>query len=390
MDDALKSAITNARTRTELEDLYLPYRPKRQTRAQKALDAGLGPVEAALWAGQAIDLNGFVCDGFADLAAIEKGARDIAAERLSEMPALRQWTRQRLKREGTLVSKARQLADNSRFTDYAEHQESLAKTPAHRAMAMFRGRDAGELSLSVELVDTAEADILDGLKALIDWPGTDFAQTALRWAWRTKLKPSLESECLADLWQLAEEGALEVFQKNLHALLMAPPAGTRPTLGLDPGLRTGCKGTVIAATGELLAHETLFPLAPHNKTQAFQAKIRQWVDHYRIELIAVGNGTGGRETLDLVVEAIAGKSGVTAVSVSESGASVYSASPLASQEFPDLDVSYRGAVSIARRLQDPLAELVKIDPRRWASDSTSMMSIRIDWPTASIRSLNSV
>ena len=363
LTDTLRDAIMRAGTRTELEDLYLPFKPKRQTRAQKALQAGLGPLESDLWHGKQTEPNAYVCELFADEAAVLKGARDIAAERLSEQAQLRQWTRQRLSSEGVLTSRARQLAPDSRFADYAEHQEPFAKTPPHRAMAMFRGRDAGELSLSIELPDVPESDILSSLARLIDWPNSEFAQTALRWAWRTKLKPAMESECLAQLWQRAEDGALDVFQKNLTALLMAPPAGTRPTLGLDPGLRTGCKGTVVDETGTLIAHATWFPLAPQNKSREFQSQLVQWVKQHGIQLIAVGNGTGGRETLDLVQQAVAGLPDVTAVSVSESGASVYSASVVASQEFPDLDVSYRGAVSIARRLQDPLAELVKIDPK---------------------------
>ena len=360
LTDALAGAVSNASTRTELEDLYLPYRPKRQTRAQKAIDAGLEPLADALWHGEPVDINAFVCDAFpAD--SLEKGARDILAERIAVTAEARSWTRKQMTAHGELTAKG-ELAEDSKFKDYANYQERLSKVAGHRAMALFRGRDAGELSLSIQL-PAPESEVLQDLSRVIDCPNTPHASAALRWAWRTKLAPQIESECLAELWQRAEDNALSVFQKNLHDLLMAAPAGTRPTLGLDPGIRTGVKGTVVSEHGDLVAHATLFPLAPKNDTRGFIQQIQRWVDQYSIELIAVGNGTGGRETLDLVEQALTDRTQVIAVSVSESGASVYSASPLASQEFPDLDVSYRGAVSIARRLQDPLAELVKIDPK---------------------------
>ena len=356
----LEKSVRSAGTRTELEDLYLPYRPKRQTRAQKAIEAGLEPLADALWHGQSVDLQAYVCAEFA-LDALEKGARDILAERISVNADARAWARQQLKQQGELVSQG-ELSDSSKFKDYGDYRERLSKVAPHRAMALFRGRDAGELSLAIQL-PTPEGEILATLAKRIDCPDNPQARGALRWAWRTKLVPQLESECLADLWLRSEDNALAVFQQNLHDLLMAAPAGTRPTLGLDPGIRTGVKGTVVNEHGDLMAHATLFPLAPKNDTRGFIAQIQAWVDQHRIELVAVGNGTGGRETLDLVEQALAERPQTLAVSVSESGASVYSASALATQEFPDLDVSYRGAVSIARRLQDPLAELVKIDPK---------------------------
>ena len=360
LNDELKAAVMAASTRTQLEDLYLPFRPKRQTRAQKAIDAGLEPLAEALWQGQDIDQSAFVCEEF-DAGGLEKGCRDIWAERLSVRADLRDWTRKLLRREGQVTSRG-ELDETSKFKDYAEYSEALSKLPPHRAMALFRGRDAGELNLSI-LPLSGEGEILASLAQQAQAPNTVFAKGCVRWAWRTKLLPQIESECLAQLWTQAEDNALVVFQKNLHDLLMAAPAGTRPTLGLDPGIRTGVKGCVVNANGDLLAHATLFPLQPKCDERGFIAQIQRWVDQYQIELIAVGNGTGGRETLDLVEQALVGREATLAVSVSESGASVYSASPLASKEFPDLDVSYRGAVSIARRLQDPLAELVKIDPK---------------------------
>ena len=360
LTDELNAQIQAAESRTRLEDLYLPFRPKRQTRAQKAIEAGLEPLADALWAGESPKLADFVCDAYPE-DALEKGARDIIAERLSVMAPLRDWTRKQLNQQGLIRSQG-ELADDSKFKDYADFAEPLSKIASHRAMALFRGRDAGELSLAIQL-DTPEGVLLEDLGRLIDAPKHTFAQGCLRWAWRTKLLPQIEGECLANLWQRAEDDALGVFQQNLHDLLMAAPAGTRPTLGLDPGIRTGVKGTVLNAQGDLLAHATLFPLEPKRDERGFIAQIQAWVDQYALELIAVGNGTGGRETLDLVEQALADRPQCIAVSVSESGASVYSASPLASREFPDLDVSYRGAVSIARRLMDPLAELVKIDPK---------------------------
>lgn len=360
LTDELNAQIHAAESRTRLEDLYLPFRPKRQTRAQKAIEAGLEPLADALWAGESPKLSDFVCDAYPE-DALEKGARDIIAERLSVMTPLREWTRKQLNQQGVIRSQG-ELAEDSKFKDYADFAEPLTKIASHRAMALFRGRDAGELSLAIQL-ETPEGILLDDLGRLIDAPKHAFAQGCLRWAWRTKLLPQIEGECLANLWQRAEDDALGVFQQNLHDLLMAAPAGTRPTLGLDPGIRTGVKGTVLNAQGDLLAHATLFPLEPKRDERGFIAQIQAWVDHYQLELIAVGNGTGGRETLDLVEQALRDRPQCMAVSVSESGASVYSASPLASREFPDLDVSYRGAVSIARRLMDPLAELVKIDPK---------------------------
>ena len=360
LTDELNAQIQAAESRTRLEDLYLPFRPKRQTRAQKAIEAGLEPLADALWAGESPKLADFVCDAYPE-DALEKGAQDIIAERLSVMAPLRDWTRKQLNQQGLIRSQG-ELADDSKFKDYADFAEPLSKIASHRAMALFRGRDAGELSLAIQL-DTPEGILLEDLGRLIDAPQHTFAQGCLRWAWRTKLLPQIEGECLANLWQRAEDDALGVFQQNLHDLLMAAPAGTRPTLGLDPGIRTGVKGTVLNAQGDLLAHATLFPLEPKRDERGFIAQIQAWVDQYALELIAVGNGTGGRETLDLVEQALADRPQCIAVSVSESGASVYSASPLASREFPDLDVSYRGAVSIARRLMDPLAELVKIDPK---------------------------
>lgn len=360
LTDDLKQQVLSAPTRVALEDLYLPFRPKRQTRAQKAIEAGLEPLADAMYAGTPIDAAAYVCEAY-DADNLPKGCRDIISERLSLMPALRDWTRKQLAQEGILTSQG-QLADDSKFKDYGDYREPLARVAGHRAMALFRGRDAGELSLSV-ILETPEGQLLESLARLASVPDNPFAQGCLRWAWRTKLLPQIESECLANLWQQAEDNALTVFQKNLHDLLMAAPAGTRPTLGLDPGLRTGVKGTVVNAQGDLMAHATLFPLAPKNDERGFIAQIQAWIDQYQIELVAVGNGTGGRETLDLVEQALAERPDTIAVSVSEAGASVYSASPLASKEFPDLDVSYRGAVSIARRLQDPLAELVKIDPK---------------------------
>ena len=360
LTEELNNQIQAAESRTRLEDLYLPFRPKRQTRAQKAIEAGLEPLADALWAGEAPQLSDFVCDAYPE-DALEKGARDIIAERLSVMGQLRDWTRKQLNQQGVIRSQG-ELAEDSKFKDYADFAEPLSKIASHRAMALFRGRDAGELSLAIQL-ETPEGVLLEDLGRLIDAPKHPFAQGCLRWAWRTKLLPQIEGECLANLWQRAEDDALGVFQQNLHDLLMAAPAGTRPTLGLDPGIRTGVKGTVLNAQGDLLAHATLFPLEPKRDGRGFIAQIQAWVDQYRLELIAVGNGTGGRETLDLVEQALSDRPQCMAVSVSESGASVYSASPLASREFPDLDVSYRGAVSIARRLMDPLAELVKIDPK---------------------------
>jgi uncharacterized protein len=371
----LEQALLGADSRARLEDLYLPYRPKRRNKAQEAREAGLEPLaQQTLKTGTLPQgkLGSFLNPeaGFADADAVAEGVRQILLEILSEDAELIGTLRQRLWQQGEFqVRAARGKADpDSKFRDYFDYAEPIARVPSHRALAVLRGVAEGVLKASLQLPES-----LDG------WPQEQMAkrhqlrpaqldswmQQTLQQAWQKKLRPALETELVKRLREQAEQAAIEVFARNLQDLLLAAPAGAKATLGLDPGLRTGVKVAVIDATGKLVDYTTIYPHVPQQQWDKSLHTLSTLAKKYRIELIAVGNGTASRETEQLAqaVCKTLPEQNIQAVLVNEAGASVYSASALAAAEFPDIDVTIRGAVSIARRLQDPLAELVKIDPK---------------------------
>lgn len=381
LTDELAGAINATLSKTELEDLYLPYKPRRRTRGQIAIEAGLEPLADLLWnapscdpqseAAQYIDAD----KGVADAKAALDGARYILMERFAEDAALLAKTRDYLWKNAHLVSRvvAGKEQEGAKFRDYFHHHEALCGVPSHRALAMFRGRNEGVLQLALDTDPGNEAPspesygeqiIIDHLGlSLNNAPGDGWRRDVVRWTWRVKVLTRLESELMSAARERGEDEAVNVFAHNLRDLLMAAPAGLCVTMGLDPGLRTGVKVAVVDATGKLVATETIYP---HTGQRAKAAlTIATLCEKYQVELVAIGNGVASRETerFFLEVQKQLPKINARKVIVSEAGASVYSASALAAQEFPDLDVSLRGAVSIARRLQDPLAELVKIDPK---------------------------
>ncbi|WP_110686957.1 Tex family protein [Salinicola aestuarinus] len=386
LTDALRADLLAATTKQRLEDLYLPYRKKRRTKAQIAREAGLEPLATRLLddptldpdaeAAAFIDAATGVSNGIEDAKSGLDGAKQILMERFSESAALVGGLRERLWDEGGLRARLvkGKAQEGAKFSDYFEHDERLAKTPSHRALAMFRGRNEGVLSLSLTMAGEDEAPIHPAEVAIArhagialdsEAPAARWLKEVVRWTWRVKLYTHLETELMGRLRERAEQEAIDVFAANLKDLLLAAPAGPQATLGLDPGLRTGCKVAVVDATGRLLDHATIYPHAPQNRWKESLKTLNDLVERHQVTLIAVGNGTASRETDRLAAELIASVASrrVAKVMVSEAGASVYSASELAAKEFPALDVSIRGAVSIARRLQDPLAELVKIDPK---------------------------
>ena len=381
----LKTAVLGADTKTRLEDLYAPYKVKRRTKAQIAREAGIEPL-----------LDGLLDDptqspetlaagylnaeaGFSDANAVLDGAKQIFMERAAEeadlVGRLREtvWDNARL----TSVVIDGQVESGAKFADYFDFDEALAKVPPHRALALFRGRSEGVLRLklmvpgqddldSVTDVGRCESMVSQHFGLRDEGRAADrFLRDCARWAWRVKIALQLESELNMRLREQAEEEAIRVFGENMRDLLLAAPAGTRTTMGLDPGLRTGVKVVVVDATGKLLEHTTIFPHQPKNQWDRSLAVLAALAQKHKVDLVSIGNGTASRET-DKLVKELQQKHAelcLTGIMVSEAGASVYSASELAAKEFPDLDVSFRGAVSIARRLQDPLAELVKIDPK---------------------------
>ncbi len=388
LSDALKTQLLQADTKQRLEDLYLPYKPKRRTKAQIAREAGIEPLADALLLNPSLTPETQATDyinsdaGFADEKAVLEGAKQLLMERFSEDPELSGRLRDSLWQDGLLSSRviAGQEDAGAKFRDYFEHDENLAKTPSHRALAMFRGRNEGCLALSIKLASEIAAEKESGSKAALSHPAeTVIAQyfgindagraadrwlnEVVRWTWKVKLYTRLETELLTRLRELAEEAAIQVFAHNLKDVLLAAPAGPKATLALDPGIRTGCKVAVVDATGKLLDYATIYPHQPKNQWRESLAVLDALCKKHTVELIAIGNGTASRETAKLVSELIAGKLNIAQVMVNEAGASIYSASEFAAREFPNLDVTIRGAVSIARRLQDPLAELVKLEPK---------------------------
>ena len=377
MTDALALGIARAVTKAELEDLYLPFKPKRRTRAMIAREAGLGPLAEAILADRMADpavlAKGYVTEAL-DVKACLEGARDIVAEGLAESAALLGRLRSHMKQVGRLVAvgvKGKEV-EGAKFADYFAHSEPWVSAPSHRVLAMLRGQNEGFLSVDLEVdADAAKGDSPceracgAALTASGKGPGDAWLREAAAWAWRVKIRTSLTLELMGELRARAEVEAIAVFARNLKDLLLAAPAGGKATMGLDPGIRTGVKVAVVDATGKVLATDTVYPFQPKNDLRGAQVGIAQLIGKHGVKLIAIGNGTASRETEKLVGDLLALLPGEKPVKVivSESGASVYSASALAAKEFPDLDVSLRGAVSIARRLQDPLAELVKIEPK---------------------------
>lgn len=377
----LKREIDLADTKTRLEDLYLPYKQKRRTKGQIALESGLGELADALFGNPELnpesEATRFIDaeKGFADVKAVLEGAKYILMERFAEDADLLAKLRDFLKHNATLSARVvpGKETEGAKFSDYFEHDEVLKNTPSHRALAIFRGRNEGILSVSLKVGDETPGSMHPGEGMIGERFGIanrgraadKWLAEVVRWTWKVKLYTSLETDLLGELRDKAEDEAISVFARNLHDLLLAAPAGPRATLALDPGLRTGCKVAVVDATGKLLETATVYPHAPRNDWDGTLAILAKLCAKHAVDLIAIGNGTASRETDKLAGELIKKVPGLklTKIMVSEAGASVYSASELAAREFPDLDVSLRGAVSIARRLQDPLAELVKIDPK---------------------------
>ena len=380
---SLNDAINNADTKTRLEDLYLPYKTKRQTKGQIAIAAGLKPLADALQ--NELQLNPtVVAEGYLNTdkniqtaqEALD-GAKYILMERFAENAELLALLRTRIQNEGLLSASviAGKENEGQKFRDYFDYQEAINKVPSHRALAILRGRREGFLSIKLDLtsdpeitVHPCESTIANFFELPIYTTATEAAKWlagVVRWTWKIKLHMHIESDLLADLRASADATAISVFADNLGDLLLAPPAGQRPTIGLDPGLRTGVKVAVIDATGTYVAHDTIYPHAPKNNWDGAINTLAQLAKKYGAELLAIGNGTASRETEKLAADLIKRhpELNLTPALVSESGASIYSASELAAKEFPNLDVTIRGAVSIARRLQDPLAELVKLEPK---------------------------
>ncbi|MGM3189956.1 Tex family protein [Dickeya dadantii subsp. dieffenbachiae] len=381
LTDALATSINTTLSKTELEDLYLPYKPKRRTRGQIAIEAGLEPLADSLWNDpsqtpeRVAEAYVNADNGVADVKAALDGARYILMERFAEDAALLAKVRDYLWKNAHLVSRVVEgkEEDGAKFRDYFDHHEPLSQVPSHRALAMFRGRNEGVLQLSLNAdpqfdeppkESHGEHIIIDHLGLRLgNAPADGWRRAVVNWTWRIKVLLHLETELMGSVREKAEDEAINVFARNLHDLLMAAPAGMRATMGLDPGLRTGVKVAVVDATGKLVATDTIYP---HTGQSAKAATVvAALCIKHQVELVAIGNGTASRETERFFLDTQKQFPDVKAqkVIVSEAGASVYSASELAALEFPDLDVSLRGAVSIARRLQDPLSELVKIDPK---------------------------
>ncbi|MGW8436979.1 Tex family protein [Nocardiopsis sp. NPDC055879] len=387
LDDELEARINAADSKARLEDIYLPYKPKRRTKAQIAREAGLEPLADGLFDDPTQDPQQVAASyvdadkGVADTKAALDGARSILVERFAEDADLTGHLRERLWEKGRLGSTVREGKEEAgaKFADYFDFSEPLTALPSHRVLAMYRGEKEEILTLNLEPEETPDPgpdgtvprsgyenaiashfDIVDRGR-----PADRWLQDTVRWAWRTRVLVRLDIDVRMHLWQQAEDDGVNVFAANLRDLLLAAPAGTRSTLGLDPGLRTGVKVAVTDSTGKVVATDTIFPHAPRRDWDGSIGRLAELCAAFNVELVAIGNGTASRETDKLAGDLIKLHPDLklTKVMVSEAGASVYSASAYASEELPDLDVSLRGAASIARRLQDPLAELVKIDPK---------------------------
>lgn len=363
----LRKQIENCEEMCQLEDLYLPYKPKRQTRASKARDKGLEPLANWLMRQETGDVSVRGSRFFPKDMEVEEalqGARDIIAERLSEDKRVRENLRRQIDRGAMIVSsviKGKEV-EGEKYKDYFNYREQLRRCPSHRMLAIRRGEKEGFLRVALEIDDENAIKLIERFFVRASNDCASQVILAVKDAYKRLLFPSLESECLLGAKQKADEEAIKVFAENLRQLLLAPPLGNKRVLGIDPGFRTGCKVVCLDETGALLHNETIFPHPPRNEEKAAAAKINTLVNTYRVEAIAIGNGTAGRET-ERFIQRIRFERNVQVFVVSEDGASVYSASRVAREEFPEYDVTVRGAVSIARRLMDPLAELVKIDPK---------------------------
>ncbi|MDQ2791474.1 MAG: RNA-binding transcriptional accessory protein [Actinomycetota bacterium] len=385
LDDALEAKITAVDSKARLEDLYLPFKPKRRTKAQIAREAGLEPLADGLLTDPTQDPQTAAARyvdpeaGVPDASGALDGARAILVERFAEDADLIGSLRERMWSRGRMVSRVRdgQQETGAKFAGYFEFSEPFTKLPSHRILALFRGEKEGVLDISPEPEPEAVQELGGSASGASRYeqaiaacfgvndrgrPADRWLADTVRWAWRTRILLHLGVDLRMRLRQAAEQEAVRVFATNLRDLLLAAPAGARPTMGLDPGYRTGVKVAVIDATSKVVAAETIYPHVPQRRWDEALAVLGRLATKHRVELIAIGNGTASRETDKLAAELVK-QLGVTKAVVSEAGASVYSASAYASQELPELDVSLRGAVSIARRLQDPLAELVKIDPK---------------------------
>lgn len=383
LTDELRTAIVAAETKQTLEDLYLPYKQKRRTRAQIAREAGLEPLAQALLADPTLDPQveaaRFVDaeKGVADVKAALDGARDILSEQFGETAELLGKLRDYLWNQGVVSSKVvegKESEEGEKFRDYYDYAEPLAAVPSHRALALFRGRNLGILMVKLGLGEELDAQVPHPCEGVIaghfgirqqNRAADKWLGDVCRWSWRVKVQPHLESELLTQIRESAESEAIRVFARNLKALLLAAPAGPKGVIGLDPGLRTGVKVAVVDATGKLLGTDTIYPHEPRCDWDGSLARLSKIAAATGAQLVSIGNGTASRETDKLAQELIKRhpELKLQKIVVSEAGASVYSASEFAAKEFPELDVSLRGAVSIARRLQDPLAELVKIEPK---------------------------
>jgi uncharacterized protein len=378
LTDALARAIAGADTKSVLEDLYLPFKPKRRTKAMIARENGLEPLLRAILADRAADpavlAQAYVTEAVATQKDALNGARDILVEELGENAGLLGRLREVMQKEALITAKVNTGKEEigAKFSDYFDHSEKWATIPSHRALAILRASKEEIVTLNIAPEPEADLPRVIGIIAAEigihgDGAGDIWLREVARWAWSVKLSLAMFMDLMTDLRRRAHDAAIDVFARNLRDLLLAAPAGARATLGLDPGIRTGCKIAVVDETGKLLDTATIYPFQPRMDVRGAEHTLTGMIAKHGIALIAIGNGTASRESERLVADVIkrlpAGTPRPTPVIVSEAGASVYSASELASQEFPDIDVSLRGAVSIARRLQDPLAELVKIEPQ---------------------------
>ncbi|MFG1362453.1 Tex family protein [Xanthobacter sp. V7C-1B] len=380
LSDELRGKIDAATTKAELEDLYLPYKPKRRTKAEIAREKGLGPLAEDLLADRSVApaerAAAFLNEQVADIKAALDGARDILVETFAENAELVGRLRAHLKANAVLKARVAEGKEEAgaKFRDYFDHSEKWATAPSHRVLAMLRGRNEEMLTLDLVVDEDATTPVKPAERIVAEAfaiplangaPADGFLLEVARWAWRVKLSLHLTVELMGEMRERAEEEAIRVFARNLKDLLLAAPAGSRATMGLDPGIRTGVKVAVVDGTGKLIATSTVYPFQPRNDVQGASAALAHLIRQHKVELIAIGNGTASRETDKLVADLLGmlPPPHPIKVVVSEAGASVYSASATAAAEMPDIDVSIRGAVSIARRLQDPLAELVKIEPK---------------------------
>ena len=366
----LEKQINSAETLQDVEDIYLPYKPKRRTKAEIARQKGLEPLARMIMSQNSDDVNGMAKRFINKEKEVNneeealKGACDIMAEWISENINGRNKIRKIYHRDGIISStvvKSKE-AEAQTYKQYFDFKEPIAKAPSHRILALFRAEDEGLLKVKLSIEANDALNVLDGIFLKNDNASTDLVQDAIDDAWKRLLEPSLETEIRALYKEKADEVAVKVFAENLRQLLLAAPLGKKRVLALDPGFRTGCKVVILNELGALIHNETIYPHPPQNEHGKAAAKIAHLVQAYKIDVIAIGNGTAGRETEDFI-KSIRFDRDITAVMVNESGASIYSASKVARDEFPDYDITVRGAVSIGRRLMDPLAELVKIDPK---------------------------